>query len=385
MSLKLIKTIKNLKNKRVLVRCDFDVPIKKSKVKGQSSKVIIIDDRRLRDSVATINYLLKKQAQVILIGHLGRPDGKVIKALSLQPVKERLEKLLAKKIKLVNIKRYLEPAIINAIKTSSDQLIMLENLRFSDREQANCQSFAKQLASLADIYVNNAFANSHRTHASISAIQNYLPAYGGFALIKEIQTLSKVLIKPQRPLVLIIGGAKIETKLPVIQKYLKQANYILVGGAVANNFIKALGYQVGKSLIDKKYLAITKKILNQKIILPVDVITNQGIKRVDSITQQETILDIGPATIKFYSSFIKLAKTIIWNGPLGKFEDKKFRLGTQQITNYVLKSKAQVVIGGGDTAEILKNKKLTKNIFISSGGGAMLEFLAGKKLPGLKN
>ncbi len=379
-NLKSIKSIKKLKNKRILVRCDFDVPLKK--IKG---KIIITDDSRLKDSLATINYLINKQAKVILIGHLGRPGGKINKNLSLRPIRQRLEKLLSKKIELVNIDRYIDQTIIKkSQQLYTGQIMMLENLRFSDRERANCKRFAKQLANLAEIYVDNAFANSHRQHASISAIQNYLPTYYGFNILEEIKALSKVLYRPTHPLILVIGGAKVETKLPVIKKYLKLADYILVGGAVANTFIKSLDYQVGKSLVDKKYLSLAKKLLHPKIILPVDVVTNKMIKRVDMINSQEAILDIGPATIKLYSSIIKSAKTIIWNGPMGKFEDKKFRLGTQRLAQYILKTKADVVIGGGDTAEVLLNKKIPKNIFISTGGGAMLEFLSGNMLPAFK-
>jgi len=380
-NLKSVKSIKNLKSKRVLIRCDFDVPLKKNK----KSKIIITDDSRLKDSLTTINYLLKKKAKIILIGHLGRPGGQTIKSLSLQPVARHLEKLLSKKIELVNIDRYVGSiAIKKSLELTSGQIMMLENLRFSDRERANCKRFARQLANLADIYVNNAFANSHRQHASINAIQNYLPTYYGFDILEEVKTLNKVLYQPTYPLVLIIGGAKVETKLPVIKKYLKIADYILVGGAVANTFIKALNYQVGKSLIDKKYLSLAKKLFHTKIILPVDVKTNKTIKRVDLINPQEAILDIGPETIKLYISIIKSAKTIIWNGPMGKFEDKKFRLGTQHIAQQIIKTKANIIIGGGDTAEILVNKKIPKNIFISSGGGAMLEFLSGNKLPAFK-
>ena len=377
-NLKSIKSIKKLKNKRILVRCDFDVPLKK--IKG---KIIITDDSRLKDSLATINYLLSKQAKVILIGHLGRPGGKINKNLSLRPVNQRLEELLSKKIELIKIDKYIgQVAIKKSQELSAGEVMMLENLRFSDRERANCKRFAKQLANLADIYVNNAFANSHRQHASINAIQNYLPTYYGFAILEEVKMLNKVLYQSTHPLILIIGGAKVETKLPVIKKYLKLADYILVGGAVANTFIKSLDYQVGKSLMDKKYLSLAKKLLHPKIILPVDVVTNKMIKRVDMINSQEAILDIGPATIKLYISIIKSAKTIIWNGPMGKFEDKKFRLGTQRLAQQILKTKANVVIGGGDTAEILAGKKISKNIFISSGGGAMLEFLSGKNYLG---
>ena len=347
MKLKSVKQIKNLKDKRVLVRCDFDVPLEKGRV---------VDDSRLRACLPTIEYLLKKKAKIILIGHAGRPSGKVVKDLSLLPIKKRLEKLLGQKIDFV--------------KDSGKNILMLENLRFTAGEERNNKKFAKDLANLADIYINEAWANSHRAHSSISAIQRYLPSYAGLHLEKEIKNLSGSLSKP---LILIIGGAKIETKLPVIKKFFNQADYILVGGAVANNFLKALGLDVGQSLVNNKYLKMAKKIYNPKIILPIDVIQKNG-----------KILDIGPKTIKLFRAKIKLAKTIIWNGPMGKFEDEQYASGTDAIAKTILKSKAKIIIGGGDTEAALGNRKIPANIFVSSGGGAMLEFLANKKLPGLK-
>ena len=211
-----------------------------------------------------------------------------------------------------------------------------------------------------------------------------MPAYTGLHLDKEINNLS---LKKQAPSVLIIGGAKIATKLPVINNFLNKVDYILIGGAVANNFLAALGYEIGQSKYDKEYIKAAQKIIAKatpKIILPVDVITKSKTKCADEVKSTEMILDIGPNTIKWYSDIIKNAKTIIWNGPMGKFEDKKYALGTLGILNAILKSKARIIIGGGDTDVVLHNKKLPKNIFVSSGGGAMLDFLAGKKLPGLK-
>jgi phosphoglycerate kinase len=385
MPLKSIKQLKNLKNKRVLLRLDFDVPLKNG---------CIVDDSRLRDALPTLHYLLRQKAKIILIGHLDRPGGKIVKSLSLLPVKNHLEKLLHKKIKLIKIDRYLSHGILRSPKLVQDKvnIFMLENLRFSDREEKNCKKFAKNLASLADIYVNNAFAVSHRAHASTHAIQKYLPTFVGLSVEEEIKILSQVLKKPKHPLVLIIGGAKIETKLPVIQNFIKPADYILLGGEVANVFIKALGYETGKSIVDNGFYRQAEKTLNQlrsrksehKLILPIDVKTDRALRKIDLIGKDEIIFDIGPQTIKAYARIIKSARTIVWNGPMGKIEDKRFRVGTLAMVRLLIKSKARVIIGGGDTHKIFKHKKVPVNIFVSSGGGAMLEFLAGKELPGLK-
>ncbi|OGG87607.1 phosphoglycerate kinase [Candidatus Kuenenbacteria bacterium RIFCSPHIGHO2_02_FULL_39_13] len=359
MKFKSLKYIRNLAGKRVLVRCDFDLPMKNCK---------IIDDTRLKACVPTIKYLLFKGAKVVLVGHLGRPKG-VDEKLSLLPVKNKLEKILEKKIVFIDWDE-----IPSRLAPRNDiSLRMLENLRFYTGEEKNSKKFAKKLASLADIYVNEAFAVSHRSVASVDAIQNYLPSYAGLRLEKEIENLSAVLKNPKHPVILIIGGAKIETKLPVIKEFQKIADQILVAGAVANTFLKAAGVEVGKSLVDEKYIDEAKSILNSKILLPVDWRVKNG-----------KILDIGPRTIELFAQKIKLAKTIVWNGPMGKFEEKEFAIGTQEIAKEVLKSKAKVVIGGGDTDKILQGKKFGSNIFVSTGGGAMLEFLAGKKLPGFK-
>jgi len=239
-----------------------------------------------------------------------------------------------------------------------------------------------------DYYINEAFAVSHRNEASVSAIREYLPSYAGLHLTEEIKQLSSAVSHPLKPLVLIIGGAKIETKLPVIKQFIGKADYILVGGAVANNFLKAEGVEVGKSLVDNEYLGEAQKILALKI-KNYNLFKNYKIKNskiilpLDWQVQDDKILDIGPATIKFYQDIIRQAKMIIWNGPMGKFEDQRFKIGTEKIAQAIIKSPARVIIGGGETSEILKRKKIPTNVFVSVGGGAMLEFLGGKKLPGL--
>ncbi len=419
-----IKSAKNLKNKTVLVRCDFDVPIdntQNSNSNTQKKKIKIKDDSRLKTCIPTIEYLLKKQVkQIILIGHLGRPKGQIVPELSLAPVAEHLEKLLnssfchsresgnpvADKLNINFIKNVdnLNKEILKQVQDDK-KLVMIENLRFNPGEEKNDKNFAKQLASLADIYINESFANSHRNSASVAIIKKYLPSYAGLNLEAEMKNLTAVLQKPKKPFVAIIGGAKIETKLPVINQFLKTANYVLVGGAVANDFLLAQGKEVGESLVDKDYIDEAKKILkklrNKEIEKLRDKknkiknyrlqITDYGLLLpTDFIWHKNKILDIGPKTIKKYCAIIKSAKTIVWNGPMGYFEDKKFAKGTNEIAKAILNSKAQAVIGGGETGESIKSKvknqksKQKKNIFISTGGGAMLEFLGGEKLPGLK-
>lgn len=385
MKLKNFSALKNIQGKRILVRCDFDVPLKNGK---------IIDDSRLRACLPTIKFLLKKSAKVILIGHLGRPQGKFSPELSLVPVQKHLEKLLKQKITFIPIERYVGEAAKKKVRQlKTGQLAMLENLRFSDREELNCRRFAKSLAGLADVYINEAFAVSHRAASSVSAIREYLPVYSGLHLDEEIEKLSITLKKPTHPLTLIIGGAKIETKLPVIKQFIDKAEHILIGGAVANDFFKGLGYEVGTSLINEEYIKDANVILEKialsqtKLILPLDVKVANGKKAITrephAVLSEEMILDIGPKTAKLYQDIIRQSKMIIWNGPMGKFEDPRFASGTRLITEGVLKSNAKSLIGGGETGEIFKNKKLPQHIFISVGGGAMLDFLAGKKLPGL--
>ncbi|MDD5289744.1 MAG: phosphoglycerate kinase [Patescibacteria group bacterium] len=416
--IKSIKAIKNLKNKTVLVRCDFDVPLKQQTTNNKqqttkkssvvSCKLSVADDSRLRAATPTIKYLLSKGARVVLMGHLGRPGGVVKKELSLLPVKNRLGKLLGEKISFISD----EIPSLATLARDDGRLIMLENLRFNPGEEKNDPKFAKKLAKLGDIYVNEAFAVSHRSAASVDAIKKFLPSYAGLNLEQEILHLSAVLNKPQKPMVAIIGGAKIETKLPMIKQFLKSADYILIGGGVANDFLKARGYEIYGSLVDDDYINEAGKILKKseignqksgeaKLILPIDVVwSDNKIRSLSAGASKGTpgsaggktpkILDIGPKTIWLFSGIIKKAKTIVWNGPMGYFEDKKFATGTEKIAEVILANKkAQRIIGGGETGEviqkIIRNQKseIRKNIFISIGGGAMLEYLGGKKLPGL--
>lgn len=402
MKLKPLTALKNITGQRIFVRCDFDVPVKNGR---------ITDDSRLKSCLPTVQYLLKNKARIILAGHLGRPEGQIVPELSLLPIKKQLEKLLGHKVIFVTqMENYLGSAAKEAARNMrAGEIIMLENLRFSEREELNCRRFGRELASLAKYYINEAFAVSHRAAVSVSAIREYLPGYAGLHLSEEIAKLSAAQ-KPSHPLALIIGGAKIETKLPVIKKFIGLADYILVGGGVANDFFKAIGYEVGQSLVDEEYIKDASSILERvtqaktKLILPVDVKVAAGrkiaVKESHNVSSKEMILDIGPKTIKFYEELIKKSKMIIWNGPMGKFEDPKFSRGTKLTAQTLLKSQAKILVGGGETGELFKSKvkrpaspnasqggqksKLRKNLFVSVGGGAMLEFLAGKKLPGLE-
>lgn len=382
MRLKTLRQIKNLNNKRVLVRVGFDCPIKNGRV---------VDDSRIQQALLTVEYLTKHKAKVILITHLGRPNGKKVKKYSLEPLAKYLKKEI-KDFKFIKVP--IGPKLKEQIEQMKiGEVVLLENIRFYDREEKNCLRFAKKLADLADIYVNEAFSNSHRLHSSMNAITRYLPSYAGFALEKEIKYLSQFLLKPKHPLIVIIGGKKITTKIKTIKNLLKLADQVLIGGAVASNFFKAGGYKIGKSFFEPKIIKTVQGLLkNKKIVLPFDVkvkIKKANLKfnigDLNDLPNDFEILDIGLETIKMFEKYIKSAKMIIWNGPMGYFEDKNFSQGTSLITKAVLKNKGQIVIGGGDTLIVLKNKKISKNIFSCTGGGAMLEFLSGKELPGIKS
>ena len=377
MELKTIKQVKNLKNKRVILRTDFNVPMDGER---------IIDDYRIKKALPTIEYLLKKKAKIILISHLGRPSGKKVKKLSLLPIVTKLEKLLKQKVAFVP-ESFGEQAVSAVETLSGGEILVLENIRFEEGEKKNSASLARKISSLGDVYVNDAFSVSHRKHASVVAITKCLPSYAGLLLEDEIKNLSKAL-NPKSPSLAIVGGAKIATKIKVINKLSKIFDHTLIGGAIANNFIKSAGYEVGKSLVDNKFELNLAKYNFDKINLPVDVIVSGGgikTKDVENIKKTEMICDLGPETLKIFKIFIKEARTIVWNGPMGWFEKPEFAKFTKSIASEIRKNEtAKIYIGGGETATLFLNKKNSPNIFVSTGGGAMLELLEGKKLPGIK-
>ncbi len=376
-----LKTIKNLKKiagKKVLLRADFNVSIKDNK---------ILEDYKIIMTLPTIRFLMRYGARIIIITHLGSPGGKKNKKYSLAPVAKKLEKLLGQKIKFAD--DYFSFKTGNKISSlKNGEILLLENLRFSKEEEKNSSIFAKKLASLVDIYVNEAFSSSHRKHSSMSAIKKYLPAYAGLQLAQEVKNLSRIL-KFEKPLVAVVGGAKIKTKIKLIKKLYKKGAKILIGGGLANNFLKARNFEVGQSLVDEKSLKLARKFKDSDILLPVDVITEKGeLKSINHVKKNDKILDIGPDTVRLYANHIKKAKTIIWNGPMGMFEKEKFKHGSMGIARVIAsrsKGRAFGVVGGGETVKVLKMTKMENDIdWVSTGGGAMLAFLGGEDMPGLE-
>lgn len=380
-----LQEIKNIKDKRVLVRVDFNVALKKGKV---------LEESRIQSSLPTIQYLLKKKAKVILITHIGRPEGKVVSELSVKPVAKVLGRMLRKKVKIID----LTAEAANSVQPG--EVVMLENIRFFSGEEKNDPAFAKQLASLGDVFVLDGFAVAHRESPSVSGVQKYLPSYAGFLLQKEIEGLDAALQKPKHPAVFVIGGAKIETKLPIVKNILKIADCILVGGAIFNVYLKAKGYGVGTSLVDDGFEQESLKTFShKKIFKPVDVIVGdkKGKKvRVVAIEKNpheicrgtEAILDIGPETTKQFEKIISKAKTVVWNGAMGFFEIPVYANGTYSLVRAIVTKSgrgAYTVVGGGESIQVLSHMKVLKKIkFVSTGGGAMLEYLSGKKLPGIQ-
>lgn len=386
MLIKTIKKIPSLKNKLVFLRVDFNVAMENGK---------IVEDYRVIAGLDTINYLLKKGARLIIATHLGEPKGSIDPEYSVKPVAARLQKLLHRPVKF--IPETIGPKVNKALAAmKAGDVIMLENLRFNAGELSNDNKFAKELAVLADIYINDAFAVCHRDQASVSAIKKYLPTYAGLLLEKEIEAAHRIL-KPSKPLVLIMGGAKISTKAPLISKLYSSSSYILLGGALANNFFKFKKLEIGKSLFDADSLVYVKKFfkgknVSPKIILPIDVVvkTKKGlavVRKPEEVKSGEAIFDIGPETISLYSTYIKTAKTIVWNGPLGKFEEDSFKQGTLSVARLVASrasGRAYGLVGGGETVEALKLTKMGEYVdWISTAGGAMLTYLGGGKMPGL--
>ena len=399
-------TIKDLdlKGKRVLMRVDFNVPL--------DDKLNITDDTRIKATLPTIKYALDKGAKLILMSHLGRPDGKVIAKFSLAPCAARLSELLGKPVKMA------KDCIGPEVKAMTDgmkpgECILLENLRFHAEEEANDANFAKELASLGDVFVNDAFGTAHRAHASTEGVTKYLKSAAGFLLEKEIEYLEDKVMNPAKPFVTILGGAKVSDKIGVIDNLLNKADSILIGGGMAYTFYAAQGKSIGASKVEKDKIDIAKSLLEKakqkkvNIVLPVDNIiadkfdANANTKVVeDQIPDGWMGLDVGPKTVEAFKNVLKSAKTIVWNGPLGVFEMDKFAKGTEEVAKYIacLSSgsssccsccggggKVISIIGGGDTAAAIAKFKLEdKMTHISTGGGASLEYLEGKILPGIK-
>jgi len=381
----MIPIIKDFEGKKVLVRVDFNVPLDDGD---------ITDDERIIAAIPTINFLLEKNAKIILMSHLGRPKSQVVEKLNMDKVAKKLSDLLDKEvIKLDDCIGQEVKEKINEMKNKD--IVLLENLRFHAEEENNDEEFAKELASLGDVYVNDAFANCHRNHASMTTITKFLPSYAGFLVEKEITILTKIITNPEKPFIAIIGGAKPD-KIEVIENLLNIADKIIIGGVLANTFLKASGVNIGKSKFDEKSLEIAKELLKKfmdKIILPVDAFvadniekgTNSRIVDVKNVPDDAIIGDIGAESISFYKKILKQAKTIVWSGPLGAFEFEKFAEGTNEIGLFLSGLNARVIIGGGDSAAAIKNLGLEDKVnYISTGGGAFLQFLSGKELPAIK-
>ena len=383
------KSVKDIEvsGKRVLVRCDFNVPLDKETGK-------ITSDKRIVESLKTINYLLDNDAKVILCSHIGKTG----KNISLQPVAKRLEELLGKEVKLIkDLDSEETKNIINNLKNK--EVVLLENTRMTEAEEANDVEFSKKLASFADIFVNDAFGTAHRAHASTEGVTHFLPSVCGFLIEKEIEALDNGINNPKRPLVAIIGGAKVSSKIGVLTNLLDKVDTLLIGGAMTYTFIKAQGGDIGKSLCEDDKLEVAGEILKKaldkgvRMLLPVDNVVAKEVSNdadvkicaVDEIPDEYMGLDIGPKTIELYKGEIETAGTIVWNGPVGVFECKNFERGTKEIALAMANSNAVTIIGGGDSAAAVEKFGLEdKMSHVSTGGGASLEFMEGKKLPGIE-
>lgn len=381
-----MKTLRdlNLKNKRALLRADFNIPINDGVIDEN-------EDWRIRAVIPTINYIKNQNAEaIIIIAHLGRPGGKYDENYSLAPVAEYLEKISDYPIKFIKDFEKQKDEVKKA-----RGVMMLENIRFWPGEELNDQKFAKNLADLGNVYINDAFADSHRAHASIAAIPKYLDSAAGLLLEKEVMILNEAMKNPKRPLAVIIGGVKISTKIKLIKKFLNIADHLILGGALVNTVLQAQGTAIGRSITESAMVGEVKglELTNTKLHIPVDVVVSREpsgkspsrVTGVGNVTEEDMILDIGPDTNVVYEQIIKTAKMIIWNGPMGLAEVEAFSGGTKATAKAVSESGAYSIIGGGDTVAMVRKLGLADKIgHLSTGGGAMLEFLAGDKLPGIE-
>ncbi len=379
------KTIRDVdvRGKRVLVRVDLNVPLKEGSV---------ADDTRIRAVLPTLNYLLEQDAAVILCSHLGRPKGKTVPELRMDPVARRLAELLGRPVKKLD--ECVGPEVEAVVKAMQPgDVALLENTRFHPEERANDPEFARQLAALAEIYVNDAFGAAHRAHGSTEGVTHYLPAVAGFLMEKELEFLGQAIESPDHPYVAILGGAKISDKIGVIENLLKQCDRLLIGGGMANTFFKAMGFEVGDSLIEDKAVETAESLLKQAggtLVLPVDVVIadafdNDARTRVvapNEVTPGWRILDVGPKTVSTFESALGGAKMVVWNGPLGVFEMPNFAKGTFAVARLLANMGGTTIIGGGESAAAVRQAGLADRMsHVSTGGGASLEFLEGKTLP----
>lgn len=386
------KTVKDIgvSGKKVLVRCDFNVPMKDGR---------ITDDIRITSALPTIKYLVENDARVILMSHMGRPKGEAKPEFSLKPVADRLSELLAQDV----IFAASDVVVDDNVKAAADalkpgQVMLLENVRYRAEETKNQEPFTGQLASLGEIFVNDAFGTAHRAHCSTAGLAKYMPSVSGFLIEKEVKFLGEALESPQRPFVAIMGGAKVGDKIPVIENLLKKVDSLLIGGGMSYTFFKAMGYEIGTSILDEESIELAKELIEKaekagvELLLPVDTVCaktfdNESEKAVfdrDRIPADMMGMDIGPKTTELYKETIAKAKTVVWNGPAGVFEMSNFADGTKAIAEALAESSAVTIIGGGDSAAAVEQFGYAdKMTHISTGGGASLEFLEGKELPGI--
>lgn len=385
------KTIEDIEvaGKKVLVRCDFNVPLDENKN--------ITDENRLIGALPTIKYLIDHKAKVILCSHLGRPKGEFNPKFSLAPVAKRLSELLGQEVKMAD-DVIGDSAKALAASLKDGEVMLLENVRFHKEEEKNDPEFAKALASLAEVYVNDAFGTAHRAHASTAGVADYLPAVCGYLIKKEIEIMGKALSNPERPFVAILGGAKVSDKIGVIENLLDKVDYLIIGGGMAYTFLKAKGYEIGTSICEDEKIELATNIMEKaqqkgvELLLPVETVVAKEFSAdsepvvvpSDKIPADMMGMDIGPKTIELFSEVVKKAKTVIWNGPMGVFEFPKFAVGTKAIAKALAETDAVTIIGGGDSAAAVAQLGFAdKMTHISTGGGASLEYLEGIELPGI--
>ena len=386
------KTVRDIDvaGKKVLVRCDFNVPMQDGK---------ITDDIRIRSALPTIRYLIEQQAKVILMSHMGRPKGEPKPEYTLKPVADRLAELLEMEVKFIPSPTVVDAEVeAAAAELQGGQVMLLENTRYRKEETKNEEPFTGELAKLGEIFVNDAFGTAHRAHCSTAGLASYMPAVSGFLIEKEVKFLGDAVEDPERPFVAIMGGAKVGDKIPVIENLMKKVDCLIIGGGMSYTFFKAMGYEIGKSILDEESIGLAKELMEKaeaagvEMLLPLDTVcaeefsndSRQAIFDRDQIPADMMGMDIGPKTISLYTETLKKAKTIVWNGPCGVFEMPAFAEGTKAIAAALAESGAVTVIGGGDSAAAVEQFGFAdKMTHISTGGGASLEFLEGKELPGI--